>query len=435
MMIFNMHFESCYKKEVGSHCLPWNHSYIMFIMADRSHCYGYCKTTLGSLFSLKIIIMYKKGLILIGCLFIIGVLSAQNSKTAVDFYNEGIQLKDEEKYKEAAAAFAKAIQKKPDYKDALYEIGWCLNEVEEYKLSITHLQNASRLSPAETKVLFELGYAFEKNKDKQNATKYFKKVLALSPTYYSAYMHMGDIYYHAEQYDTALNNYVQYFKTDTITNSYYYKAGWCANDLGKYTDAIGYLAKYEPTEAADKVKKFSETGFAHYKLEQNEQAIIAYKKALEIDPDYLLAIKGLGNVYFNTAQDYKAALELFERVLQQDEANSKLYYYKLGWLYNDVERYNDAAKMLVKAIAFDSKDDSYREELGYTYYMLGSYDDAFKQLRKAVELNPKSKMGYYYQGLCYIALSQNKEARSIYEKLKTIDAEQAEKLQKKIKVN
>lgn len=380
--------------------------------------------------------MYKKGLIFIGSLLLLTVvLSAQNSKTAADFYNEGMQLKSEEKYKEAAAVFAKAIQKKPDYKDALYEIGWCLNEVEEYKLSITHLQNAARLSPAETKVLFELGYAFEKNKDKQNATKYFKKVLALSPTYYSAYMHMGDIYYDAEQYDTALNNYEQYFKTDTITNSYYYKAGWCANDISKYNDAINYLTKYDPAEAEDKVKKFTETGFAHYKLEQNEQAITAYKKALEIDSDYLLAIKGLGDVYYNNTQDYKAALELFERVMERDEANSKLYYYKLGWLYNDVERYNDAAKMLVKAIAFDSKDASYREELGYTYYMLGSYDDAFRHLKKAVELNPKSTMGYYYQGLCYIALSKTTDAKSIYEKLKRIDAEQAEKLLKKINAN
>lgn len=353
---------------------------------------------------------------------------AQNSKTAAEFYNEGLQLKASEKYREAAAAFKQAVEKRPGYKEALYEYGWCLNEVQDYPSAIMYLQMAAGLGKPEKKLHFELGYAFEKNKDLPNARTNFKKVLIIDPGYYSAYMHLGDIFYEEELYDSALNNYIHYFDNDKVNNSYYYKAGWCANDIGRYEEAINYLEKFEATDTANQAKKLQELGYAHFKLQHNDDAIAAYTKVLEMDPRRLPAIKGLGNVYYENTKEYKEAIRYFERAMQQDEANSKAYYYKLGWLYNDVEQYAAAARMLEKAIVYKDRDASYREELGYTYLMQANYNEAVVQLKKAIEINPQSKMGYYYQGLCYLAQNKKNEAMSIYQRLKVIDAPQAEKL-------
>jgi len=65
--------------------------------------------------------------------------------------------------------------------------------------------------------------------------------------------------------------------------------------------------------------------------------------------------------------------------------------------------------------------------------MTDQYGDAIKQLNKAIELDEKSKLGYYYKGLCYIAIKDKATAREIYTILKTIKEEQAEKLLKKNK--
>ena len=64
--------------------------------------------------------------------------------------------------------------------------------------------------------------------------------------------------------------------------------------------------------------------------------------------------------------------------------------------------------------------------------MTDKYDDAITQLNKAIELDENSKLGYYYKGLCYVALNDKTSAKEVYEKLKTINEEQAEKLWKKI---
>ena len=123
-------------------------------------------------------------------------------------------------------------------------------------------------------------------------------------------------------------------------------------------------------------------------------------------------------------ENYDDALRYYKQAVEEDEEHSKSCYYKIGWIYNDKENYEDAIDALQKAIEYDEKDAGNREELGYAY--------AITQLNKAIELDEKSKLGYYYKGLCYVALNDKTSAREVYDKLKTIDEEQAEKLLKKI---
>jgi tetratricopeptide (TPR) repeat protein len=358
--------------------------------------------------------------------------NAQTTGTAKDFYNEGVKLKNSKNYKEALTAFKNAITKKADYEDAIYEAGWCCNELEKYAEAVTYLEKAAKLSPSAAKIFYELGYAYENTKKENDAIVNYKKALELYPEYYDASKNIGDIYYKKADYKTALVYMEQYLKADDADNYHYYKAGWCCNDLEKYKDAITYMEKYEPEDDNDKAKKFAEIGFANYKLENNDKAIEAYKNAISFKPDYGVALRGLGNVYYNNTKEYPQAIKYFELAMSKDEENSKTYYYDLGWLYNDAEKYTDAIKVLLKAIIYDAKDAGAREELGYAYFIQGDNTNALIQLNKAIELDPKAKLGYYYKGLTYLALNKKDDAREVYDKLKTVNAEQAAKLLAKI---
>ena len=212
----------------------------------------------------------------------------------------------------------------------------------------------------------------------------------------------------------------------------YYQAGWCCNELEKYEDAIGLLKKYMPVSNADKKNKYNQLGFSYYKLQRATEAIIEYKNTIELFPNDGIALRGLGNVYYEIAEDHDSAIEYFEKAIKEDEEDSKPIYYKLGWLYNDKERYDDAIKILSKAIDYDSEDSGYREELGYAYYQKEEYEFAITQLNKAISLDDASKLGYYYKGLCLIATNKKGEAMSIYYKLKELDSDSAGELMDKI---
>ncbi len=212
----------------------------------------------------------------------------------------------------------------------------------------------------------------------------------------------------------------------------YYEAGWCCNELENFEDAIDLLKKYMPADVKNKKNKFNELGFSYYKLEKATEAILEYKNTIALSPNDGIALRGLGNVYYEIEEDYDIAIEYFEKAIEEDEEGSKPIYYKLGWLYNDKERYDDAVKILLKAIEYDSEDSGYREELGYAYYQKEEYEFALTQLNKAIALDDVSKLGYYYKGLCFIATNKKGEAMSMYYKLKEIDSDMAVKLKDKI---
>ena len=135
--------------------------------------------------------------------------------------------------------------------------------------------------------------------------------------------------------------------------------------------------------------------------------------------------------YYDLKQ-YSDAIKYYELAIANDEENSKFVYYKLGWLYNDAKKYNEAIEVLKKSISYDAKDGECWVESGYAYYMNNNYTDAEYQFNEAIKLLPTSKLAYYYNGLCYIAQNKKADAVKMYDKLKPINEEQADKLLKKI---
>ena len=215
-------------------------------------------------------------------------------------------------------------------------------------------------------------------------------------------------------------------------NNAYYEAGLSCNELENFEDAVDFFMKYNPVSKTDKKNKCNELGYSYYRLRKAKDAIGEFEKTLAFFANNGTALRGIGNVYYEIEEDYDKAILYFEKALAVNEEESKPLYYKLGWLYNDKERYDDAISILLKAIEYDSEDSGYREELGYAYYMKEQYEFSITQLNKAISLDENSKLGYYYKGLCFIATNKKGDAMSMYFKLKDLSGDEADELLEKI---
>lgn len=242
----------------------------------------------------------------------------------------------------------------------------------------------------------------------------------------------GVLFKEKHDYENALAAFKTAISKKANYHEALYQAGWCCNEMEKYKEAVDYLKKCEPSTNEYKRDKSNELGFAYYKLRNAGNAIEEYNKALALFPGNSIALRGIGNVHYEILEDHDRAIAYFEKALATDEEGSKPLYYKLGWLYNDKERYDDAINILLKAIDYDSEDSGYREELGYTYYMKAQYEFALTQLNKAISLDENSKLGYYYKGLCYVATNKKGDAMSIYYKLRQMADDEATELLEKI---
>jgi tetratricopeptide (TPR) repeat protein len=365
------------------------------------------------------------------CLLLVSTTPAQTGKTAIQYYDQGIKLLDTEKYTEALAAFKNAIAKDPGYKEALYSAGWTCNELKNYTDAVAYLEKARTLWPNEAKVYLELGYANEMLKKKTVAIDFYNKCLSLDDEYALAYKYLGLLYYDDFNNEKAIENFEYYLELvpDTEDDNVYYKKGVAENDLARYNAALASVKKAVELKPRS-TRNINELAYTYYLLENADDALNNYDRALLIDPKSLSALNGRADVYRKLKKDAAAAIKLYAKTLELEPKNKKANYWT-GWCYNEMERYNDAVPFLKKVIEVDDQYVSAYTELGYSDYALKNYDDALYYFKKAFAIE-KTALNLYYTGLCYVGKKQKAEAAKMVLELKAMKSDYAGKLQEKI---
>ncbi len=353
------------------------------------------------------------------------------AQTAVQYYNEGIKLQDQKKYTEAVVSFKKAIILNEKYKEALYSAGWCNIELKKYYEALSYLQKARTLWPNEPKVYLEIGYANEKLSKKTEAKENYDKCISLKSDFALAYKYLAYLYYDEKNYKKALENFESYilYEPDNKIEEVYFRKGFSENELGKYNEAIVSL-NIATKLNADDAGTYNELGYAFTKLENADDAIKNYTRALEINPKSMAGNNGMAEVYKDLKKKPADAVKYYLKTISLEPNNKKANYWT-GWCYNELERYNDAVPYLKKAIEIDGKYVNAITELGYSDYALENYDDALAQFRKAITID-KTELSVYYSGLCYVGMNQKSDALKMYNDLKTMNSDYADKLKKKI---
>jgi len=361
------------------------------------------------------------------------ISSFVNAQTAETLYNEGVQLRTDKKTREALEKFKKAVQLKPDYAAANYEIGWCSNDVKDYSGAMTALRKARISWSAIPKVHFELGYAFEKQNMYDSAVISFNECLRLKPDYSLAHKQLGTIAYYKEQYSPGLQhfkNYIQYAKSEISDYLFWYRKGFMENAEKTFTEAKESLQK-SLMYKKDYSNTYLELGFACNKLKQADEAISWYEKAMELDSKSHIPYNGIAEVYRDTKKDVDMAMTWYQKALGV-KADERKACFGMGYCLNSKGKYSEAVPYLQKAIQQESTYTAAYVELGYSYYMSSKNDDALKQFEKALAMNPKNENARYYAGLVYINQKNKTKAQQMADELKVLSSKNAASLQEKI---
>jgi tetratricopeptide (TPR) repeat protein len=355
---------------------------------------------------------------------------AQNAES---FFAEGVKLKTERKYSEAKEKFAKAIELKADYGEALFELGWCENEIADYANAIHHFTQTTKLWPNIAKVYFELGYAFEKFGKTDSAIANYNTCVRLKPDYINAYKQLAAITFDQRNYPTAADYYKKLLgKTaveikDTLS---WYNKGYCENITEDYAAAKMSLLnslKYK----IDNVKIFLQLGFACKQLNQNDQAIDYYKKAIDLDPGSYTSHNGIGDVYRDNMDNMEEAMNWYKKALEINPKERKANF-GMGYCLNNTGKYEEAIPYLKTAIESEPNYAGVLVELGYSYYKTGKDTSAIEYLNRAISLNSKNISALYYLSMVYVKQKNKEKVLQILDQLKSLAPKYAEDLQKKV---
>jgi tetratricopeptide (TPR) repeat protein len=177
--------------------------------------------------------------------------------------------------------------------------------------------------------------------------------------------------------------------------------GW-RNALRYFQKAIELDPNYAPAHAGTALTYTYASGGLWPAYEAMPKAKAAAQKAIELDSLLADGYAAMGDArmlfdwdWAGAEKDFKRALELNpQSLLALDGYNN--YLLARG-------RFDEAIAVLHTALKFDPLSPGLNSDLGWTYYASGQFDRAIPHFRKALELAPASFQAHVYLGWCYLS--------------------------------
>jgi len=204
-------------------------------------------------------------------------LSKRKKYTAVDYYNLGFLYEQVGGKEEAMRFYTKAVQMKPDYKQALYNLANLYRDAGNLKIAVALYGRLLHFHPKYAMGYLNMGLIFNALGDQQRARQFYLKVIALDPDNGDAYFNLG----------------------------------YLNESQGELREAVNYYEK--SVEVAPKnAEAYYNLGNVYASLGQNGEAIASYLKTVVINPRHQDAFVNLSILSFKS-RDFQGAIHYLEQ--------------------------------------------------------------------------------------------------------------------------
>ena len=271
--------------------------------------------------------------------------------------------------------------------------------IEEYKLTLMYDPNSAL-------VYARLASEYIKKGMMSSAMDSCKEALKVDAKFNDARMMLAGLYSAAHENESALAEYDSILKAEPKhEEAAVYRAQVLA-DMGKIDEATAGLHAF--------VKKNAESTLAWYSLGRAEEgqdhfkeAVIAYKKAIELRPTFNQPALSLGYLY-ETKKMNDQAITIYKALWDetQDSASAN----RLATIYLKEEKYDLAIPFLESLQASDPDDLNASVKLGLVQMELKKYEKAISTFKGILSKTPDSDRVHYYLGSLYEELKNFDEA-------------------------
>ncbi len=266
-------------------------------------------------------------------------------------------------YKEAVVHLRTACKKSPDYLEARLALAAVYEESGKTEKALDELKIANQVKCGEVPILFAIGFCCEKLENIQKAAEYYRDAIAVEPSFIPARQRLaavsiftGDINEAIEQYEAIFELDARQTHIHTALAQLNYRAGNYTKSIEHFESAIA-LGPENWSMMDDEVEALIADGAIREAMERLEQlieqqglcpelhiragdlysktdddaALAHYRKALEIQPDYLEASVKIGTHHLiygrweEAAEAFHTAYEINDELLINYIGNGVAY--------------------------------------------------------------------------------------------------------------
>ncbi len=215
----------------------------------------------------------------------------------------------------------------------------------------------------------------------------FRQAIQKDSEFWEAYYNLGIVYFNAENYPKALEQFNKVISALPNFSKPYYGRGLIYLKQGNYDLALKDFKRVEEINPNDYQAHYY-IGRVLRKQQKFVEAEKSLKKATEINPDFAPSYFEWGNVYYDQ-KNYRKAIEYYRSAAELDPNNYE-YHLRLGDCY-------------------------YRSQIFYS---------ALSELDKSIELQPDNPYAYFLKGLTIYKQAVIEELINAF--LELLDTQKAE---------
>ncbi|MFW6160545.1 MAG: tetratricopeptide repeat protein [Acidobacteriota bacterium] len=334
---------------------------------------------------------------------------------------------DQRNYSSAANTYKKIVEKEPQRDDVYFKMGNVYLNMMKWKEAIPPLEKAIELNTDNAKSYFHIGRAYEELRQFDKSIEAYQKYLDLNPEDAGeAWRRLGFCLFENKEFEKAAPAFEEALKTFSQEIRLHERLAQAYQEAKIYEKAENKyyeLAELNPERAATYYNSVIQM---YDQAKMPENAINAAKKMVEANPESHTARYNLGYMYIQL-ESWQDAINVFKQVIEI-RPDYDYAYYNLGYCYTQIKNYREAVNPFKKFAELNPNDPNGWFNIGVCYMQMKNFQAALEPLQKTVELKPDYGLALYNLAVTYLNLQDRNSAIDIYEKLKTIDSNLAQRL-------
>ena len=208
---------------------------------------------------------------------------ADHPQNAENYNHLGNSLQTAGRLAEAVDAYARALSLRPDFFEAMANLGVVLSKLERVDESIDVLNRAIRLRPGSAEAHAELAGAFRRKEQSSQAIACLRRALELRPDFPSALNQLGQLLLEQRSIDEAVAAFRRLVALQSNKPQPYNNLGNALAAQGKMDEALQQFHKALALQP-DNTEVLGSLANALARLRRFDEAERAYRRGLEVAP-------------------------------------------------------------------------------------------------------------------------------------------------------
>ena len=316
-------------------------------------------------------------------------------------------------FETAATYYEKAIEIKPDYYKAHFNLGGVLQEQGKLKVSIDSFEKALSIKPDYAEAYNNIGSVFKELDQSDNAIRSFEKAIEIKPDYFEAYYNLGQTFQGLNNIDAAIKSYEEVLIIKPDFAELHNNLGVIYHGIDKIDSARKHL-KDAVRIMPEFVEAYNNLGNVYKLINKPDKAIACYQKTIAINP-------GLADGYFNIGvvlqeqKKIKSAISNYETAISLNP-NYADAYMNLAHIMQDLMQFDEAVEIYQKVLMITKDNAEALTELGITYMHLGKSNASIESFKKALAIDSNLNLAHNGLGIVFHKINQLEKALISYEK-------------------